>query len=759
MSLLNSSSMMLPINLPILPLKCLQNNVFQKCLLPRNVLNEIGASPGDWAKCWFHLVENENLNFGLCQLFPRDGDADSVCYLDVTVCKFMPPRNDEQQQMLDHIELMQRNNEIPLEEVEISFSLSADGIMSLSSIPRTSLRDIALILLQPYHFCTSCMVISPELQRIGIDYISIQINSNNNSSRFVLTDNTKVIFGNISNISLTNYYECRNLTCFGGVSAFKKARKELDDLMETATIHRGSKSSHIMNLNILLVGAVGCGKTSLVEDFFFQNMCNVFRLKTSNLIKQYPGEAETELRNFFKNVKYFNDNFPSKGVNVILMEDVHLLCQQPKVKANNSETSTNAMRILTQFLSLLDELNRTKRGILCVGTTHNTEVLDESVKRPGRFDKEITISALSLEDRHTILEELFKESLPNNIFPTHVIDLVSKQTQGYVLADLALFSRNVTHAILTKPTESHEEIMTECLKKSKPASVRETDVTVCKTYERFSKIGGMDQLKKILEVTVLAGLKQEKSFRRFGLSLPKGVLLYGPPGCAKTTIAKCLATEANMTFIATSGAEVYSPYVGCAEKFIAKIFNTARKNAPCLIFLDEIDSLIGRRSVNGSSGDVQIRILSTILTEMDGIMGSNALDGVNANNHILVVAATNRPDMVDDALMRPGRFDKLIHVPAPDYNSRRAILALYKEKMPFATDVDIDQIAELTQNFSGADICNLCNEAAINAFQRDFNANEIKHEDFVHILKTSLKSSLTQSQIDWYYDFERRFHR
>ncbi|XP_061402455.1 ATPase family gene 2 protein homolog B [Musca vetustissima] len=694
------------------------------------------------------------MNFALCQIFPRDGDADSVCYLDVTVCKFMS-MNDKL--VLNKIELLDRNEEIPLQELEVSFHINANNILNLTSLPRTFLIDMAQNLLQAYHLCTTCIVVDTEFQRIGVDYISIEIRNVSNYSRFIVTEETKIT---VANISLANYDKDRNFVC-SDVPTFNTVHKQLDDLMEIAKIQKeSSRSSQRMNINALVVGSVGCGKTFLIEDYLHQRICNVFRLKSSNLIKQYPGEAEMELRHFFKSVTFFNDNlFPllPTGMNVILVEDLHLLCPHTKSKVNNSETSTNAMRLLTQFLSLLDELGQSKRGILCLATTHNAENLDDLVKRPGRFDQEIPLSALTIEDRRLILEKLFNASLPDNSFPMHLLDWISKQTQGYVLADLALFVRNVTHLILTRSNISHEWIAEECLKKSKPVSVRETDVSVCKTKERFSNIGGMEQLKKILDVTVLAGLKQEKSFRRFGLTMPKGVLLYGPPGCAKTTIAKCLATEANMTFIATSGAEVYSPYVGCAEKFIAKMFDTARKNSPCLIFLDEIDSLIGRRAVNGSSGDVQIRILSTILTEMDGIVGST--DGFNSNNHIIVVAATNRPDMVDDALIRPGRFDKLIHVPAPDYESRRSILILYQQKMPFAKDVDINDIAKLTQNFSGADICNLCNEAAINAFQRDFNTSEIKHEDFLRVMKTSLKSSLSQSQIDWYYEFENKFQR
>lgn len=267
----------------------------------------------------------------------------------------------------------------------------------------------------------------------------------------------------------------------------------------------------------------------------------------------------------------------------------------------------------------------------------------------------------------------------------------------------------------------------------------------------------MTDLKQTLQTSVLRGLDHSETFRKFNLSIPKGILLYGPPGCAKTTFAKCLATEANMTFIATSGAEVYSPYVGCAEKFISKIFDAARKNSPCLIFLDEIDTLIGKRSTGSTStSDVQTRILSTLLTEMDGIglkMRSASL--LASESKILVVAATNRPDMIDDALMRPGRFDRLIHVPPPDFESRLGILKIYSKKMPFAEDVDLKVLANLTESFSGSDICNLCNEVAMVAFMRSLDVTQITGRDFEEVLAKA-KSSLTSKQIQWYYDFENK---
>lgn len=291
----------------------------------------------------------------------------------------------------------------------------------------------------------------------------------------------------------------------------------------------------------------------------------------------------------------------------------------------------------------------------------------------------------------------------------------------------------------------------------KPSSIHSSEVSIYKTTETFSTIGGMTDLKQTLQTSVLRGLDHSETFRKFNLNIPKGILLYGPPGCAKTTFAKCLATEANMTFIATSGAEVYSPYVGCAEKFISKIFDAARKNSPCLIFLDEIDTLIGKRSTGSSStSDVQTRILSTLLTEMDGIgLKMRSANLLASENKILVVAATNRPDMIDDALMRPGRFDRLIHVPPPDFESRLGILRIYSKKMPFAEDVDLEVLANLTESFSGSDICNLCNEVAMFAFMRSLDVTQITGRDFEEVLAKT-KSSLTSKQIQWYYDFENK---
>lgn len=277
---------------------------------------------------------------------------------------------------------------------------------------------------------------------------------------------------------------------------------------------------------------------------------------------------------------------------VILLEEIHLLCPQTDFAGKKSpEVSSNYTRLCAQLATLVDDLVTSKYNIMCLASTSKPDNVHELLRRPGRFADEIHITSLQEEHRETILEQLMQKNLPSAHISPALLTVMAKKTQGYVLADLALLVRNVAQLVYSNFTPKVEDAVMEALKKSNPISLKGTDVTAYKTSERFDSIGGMFKLKKILEASILAGLKQKEAFKRFGLNLPKGVLLYGPPGCAKTTIAKCLATEANMTFIATSAAEVYSPYVGSAEKFIMKIFQTARKNAPCLIFLDEIGKM------------------------------------------------------------------------------------------------------------------------------------------------------------------------
>lgn len=597
-------------NINILPL---DNIYYQKCLIPRDKFPS-SARPGQWAKCYFRDSLNKAYqNYAVAQIFPRD-DIGKVSFLDTSITEVDIIH--DRPMVLENIVLLKAKSKV--EEINVIFHLNSQYFVNNSSrITKSGLQEMAQVILQKYHICNKCLVKDSYFKSYGVDSLYIEIPGDaNEDTCYTVTDGTLV---NVRNVRMSNGLFDKELHCLN-VDPFITARKELDNIIKILKFKHIQKRALRLNLNVLLVGAVGSGKTTLMETFLKDHRCNVFHIEITQCLKQYPGETEAELRKIFKaachfestfqcegRVKYYYDeyNLNSKFLifnnkdpkftiflsepTVILLEEIHLLCPQTaKSGGNNVESLANSLHISSQLLSLVDELQSLGTKILCLATTSKPDGLHELARRLGRFENEVAITVLHEEYRYCILKELLTQNLPKIEVPLQILALMAKQTQGYVLADLALLVRNITQILLSQNQQNFEVVIENALKKSKPISLKGSDVTAYRTIETFSSIGGMFQLKKILEVSVLAGLKQHESFKRFGLRLPKGVLLYGPPGCGKTTIAKCLATEANMTFIATSGAEVYSPYVGCAEKFIAKIFQTARKNAPCMIFLDEI---------------------------------------------------------------------------------------------------------------------------------------------------------------------------
>ncbi|XP_058462686.1 ATPase family gene 2 protein homolog B isoform X2 [Malaya genurostris] len=337
-----------------------------------------------------------------------------------------------------------------------------------------------------------------------------------------------------------------------------------------------------------------------------------------------------------------------------------------------------------------------------------------------------------------------------------VLNEIIKRTAGYAGSDLELLIHTIQRSIDRNPSIALIETVDQCLKKIRPNSLRNSIGVLSSLTNTLDSIGGMETLKKTLRVSVLGPLQHPQAFQRFGLSYLKGILLYGPPGCAKTTIARCLAAESRMTFVSVSAAAVYSPYVGQAEKLITRLFNQARLSAPAVIFLDEIDALVGCRSMQGTrSNDVHIRVLSTLLIEMDGIGGSfqSSMASSDDSRNILVIAASNRPDMIDGALLRPGRINKLIHIPAPDVSARLEILKKVSANVPLADDVCLHRLAEQTERYSGADLRNLCSQAALHAASLDDDIHQVTMAHFQHVLQES-GPSLTHEQIEWYFQYE-----
>jgi transitional endoplasmic reticulum ATPase len=259
----------------------------------------------------------------------------------------------------------------------------------------------------------------------------------------------------------------------------------------------------------------------------------------------------------------------------------------------------------------------------------------------------------------------------------------------------------------------------------------------------WSDIGGLEEVKQELKEAVEWPLKNPEIFTRLGIKPPKGILLHGPPGCGKTLLARAVSTESEANFITIKGPEVFSKWVGESEKAIREVFRKARMAAPAVIFFDEMDSLVPRRGLGFADSGVTERVISQLLTEMDGIISLE---------DIVVIAATNRPDIVDPAVLRPGRFDRLIYVPEPDEKTRRQIFTIYTKNMPLAKDVDLSQLVGITKNYSGADIEALCREAAIHALRRDVNAKEVEIVDFQETVK-KMGPSITPDMEKWYKGF------
>lgn len=725
-------------DLLILPLSLLGNSEYesQRCYIPAQQAPE---TIGHWCKCVL-----QDGSYSVCRVAQRAG-RETCCFLDNIVAS---AGFQHIKQHLSRLEILDCTNEV--QEISCIVTIN-EQLLQRPQISREELRADLRIFLRYLKLVKSCQVQHARLLELGIVSIEIKAEGLTDNSCLELTPETRL---HIEDVRL-----CLSAT-LPSISkylphGFEAPIEKLENLLRSS--HRAQFKG--LPLNALLVGAVGSGKSCLLGEFLRRNRCNCFYITASQVLRSYPGETEQQVRQIFEAAHTFKERMHPQLPVVILLEDLDLFCPASASAASDTKNAGNALRIAAQLYKLIDELPQRCSGILCLASSSSPDAIDTQARRAGRFGHEISINTPKEEERLQLFAALWQqqqqEQSQTELLTPSLLDFVAKHTQGYVVGDLTLLLRQLQHKLLsqTTPTAAEfEKMVHHVLLQCQPSASRATDVRVLKMTSGFETIGGMESLKRTLQVSVLAALQHSAAHARFGLTLPRGVLLYGPPGCAKTSIAKCLAKEANMTFIATSAAEVYSPYVGCAERFITQIFDTARKNAPCLIFLDEIDSLVGRRTVGGGggSGSVQLRILSTLLTEMDGIVSASQ------HGHILVVAATNRPDMIDDAVMRPGRFDKLIHVPAPDLQSRLALLQLHARRMPFHPNVQLEKIAARTERFSGADICNLCNEAAIEAFQRNFDVSQIELQDFDTVLARQ-KSSLTQQQIESYYEFASRY--
>ncbi|MGE9811280.1 CDC48 family AAA ATPase [Ferroplasma acidiphilum] len=496
---------------------------------------------------------------------------------------------------------------------------------------------------------------------------------------------------------------------------------------------------------VLLNGPPGTGKTLIAKAVANESGANFFAINGPEIMSKYYGQSEQKLREIFQKA---DESEPS----IIFIDEIDSIA--PKREDVQGEVER---RVVAQLLTLMDGL-KDRGHVIVIGATNRLDAVDPALRRPGRFDREIVIGVPDKKGRMEILTihtrgmPLGMDDEKESEFFSRIADI----TYGFVGADLAALTRESAMNALRRylpeidldkpiPTEVLEKMIVteddfmEALKTIEPSSLREVTVEVPNI--KWNDIGGLEALKSELREAVELPLLNPDVFSRLGIRAPKGFLLYGPPGTGKTLLAKAVANESNANFISVKGPEVLSKWVGDSEKAVREIFKKAKQVSPAIIFMDEIDSIAPRRGTSMDSG-VTERIVNQLLTSMDGI---------EVLKWVVVIAATNRPDIIDPALLRAGRFDKIIYIPPPEEEGRLKILEVHTRKMPLAKDVDLKDIARKTDGYVGADLENLCREAGMMAYRNNPEATEVNQDAFIKAMKT-IRPSIDKNVTKFYSD-------
>ncbi len=496
---------------------------------------------------------------------------------------------------------------------------------------------------------------------------------------------------------------------------------------------------------VLLHGPPGTGKTLIAKAVANESGASFYSIAGPEIMSKYYGESEQRLREIFDEAR---DRTPS----IVFIDELDSIAPR-----REDVTGEVERRVVAQLLTIMDGLE--ERGeIIIVGATNRVEAIDPALRRPGRFDREIEISVPDYDGRLEILQIHTRDMpLANDVN----LEKLASITHGFVGADILSVTKEAAMRALNRympdidldkeiPAETLTNMritnddFSEAFREIQPSALREILVEIPNTT--WNDVGGLEEARQELIEAIEWPIKEPKSFRRMGIKPPRGILLFGPPGTGKTLIVKAVAHETEANFISVRGPELISKWVGESERAIRSVFKKARQVAPVVVFLDELDALAPMRGVEDASR-VSERVVNTLLTELDGLQDLK---------DIVVIAATNRPDIVDPALLRSGRFDRMILLGAPQKSARVSILNIHTRTMPLSDDVDIEELADLTEWYVGSDLETLCKEAAMLALREAMDISSIEMRHFREALK-KVRPAIDEHTMQYYEQIKQRF--
>ena len=570
------------------------------------------------------------------------------------------------------------------------------------------------------------------------DEISVMILGN--SMDFKITKTTpkgviKIDKTTEMNISTETSIDRKVRVTYEEVGGLKEKTKAMREIVELPLRHPElfSRLGIEPHSGILLYGPPGCGKTLLAKVLASESEANMFPINGPEIMNKYYGETEAKLRDIFKEAK---DKSPS----IIFIDEIDAIAPKREEAYGDVEK-----RVVAQLLALMDGL--TDRGnVIVLGATNRPDSVDPALRRPGRFDREFEITVPNEDERLEILQ-IHTRGMPTS----NDIDLkeLSLELHGYTGADIKSLCREAAmksiRRYLPEIDLETEKISSEVLQSMQirlidfydamhevvPTAMREFYVERPKVW--WHDVGGLDEVKKGLTDNLIMAIKEPSKFTKMGIRPPKGALLYGPPGCGKTLLGRAVATETGANMILVRGPEILSKWMGESEKAVREIFRKAKASSPCVVIFDELDALAKFKSNEGGVGET---ILSQLLTEIEGV-----------SSRVAVIGITNRPDIIDNALLRAGRLDLVLYVSPPDEKGRLEIIKILTKKMPLSNDVKLQEIAIATQSYTGADLAALCREAAVHAMRNQ--SSKISSHDFAASLK-QVKPSITKEVDQWY---------